>query len=1138
MLKGQNMDYITAFGILGIEGTCNEDTVKLAYRKKLAVNNPEDNPEGFKLLREAYETALTYREDDEPNQEQEKDSVFGELLENLAYTYASLQRRMSEKCWLGILSMDIFKDLEYGEKAKLLLFRFLAENFRLPFDIYRMLDSKFDIVEKQNEYREMISPEFVEYMLQCIEDVDGEFEFPYYYLSGDDEGPIDQFCDKIYELEQKVYKMDASVDSLKECVPLIAFLDNCGLSHPFYDSAKARYLAVNGELAEAQIIVENLLIQPICMENIRYKAHAAATLFICGGDEHAKRILENINTRQDDIFEVHYFLSQFYVKNNEYPEGIEHAREAKRLHRSFKTIHYLKDLCEQYVARYKDRVIATFDFDTCCHLVYAYLDLNQESKALEILLNRSDLGEELDGYGRLLCICYVKIGDTRAAFEIANQYKSELMLRLGSDEDAYTQEEIAWCEDTLNKLKVQNAIDEKDFEKAYSHCRKLLEKIPDDYHSLLYMQKACFYTGRDSEVIELMDKLNSIYPEDSEVYEYGARVFFRYGKILETAQLLDDAKENGLTSFCLEEVMPVLLEYATNARDNEILDGFLEQYNSVFVVAKDRKDPSMIKREFAGINEVLAEVYYYRAQGSRDNGDGIVYVRRAMELDDNKRYTLELIRQLENTGDMDNFIEAEKLLREIAVDGLDFELCIEMARNAVFLEKTSEAVEKILDKAESLADEDSNCYKAIASVYEALLKQVNDNNYLEKANAMRAKAVSLNKMELAECSFYVGINYMQMSNWQEAEENFDICYEICHNHAARRFEAKAIAKQGKFDRALEIIKELEEEIELDRNLLGAKYDTELENFEKIVFDQGLIYEHLEMYHQAKRLYQDFMKMSEMPLESRYVAARRCINLYLYEKKYNKAFDILESVEDIFSASYINYEKARIMRISAKNGNEIEKAGKYIEGLIAESDNVVDDVRIADLEDLLGDLLIYNIGDSFSGFEYKKNVYKVYKEDKLFENIGRLMEIISLNYEAGDVANLNSNLAKIIDGLKSHFKNAGDESLDDIFEKYTSMPFDALGNICIASKYYCYSGRLDKAKAMIDKMNTKDIDFDYSAYEADCMKKEAFAVYCQCAGDAQMAKTLFEENEKLYNMSNISSLKSKNYVVRYSPYTVR
>ena len=46
------------WNILGIEETSDTDKLKMAYRAKLSEHNPEDDPEGFKALRRAYEEAV------------------------------------------------------------------------------------------------------------------------------------------------------------------------------------------------------------------------------------------------------------------------------------------------------------------------------------------------------------------------------------------------------------------------------------------------------------------------------------------------------------------------------------------------------------------------------------------------------------------------------------------------------------------------------------------------------------------------------------------------------------------------------------------------------------------------------------------------------------------------------------------------------------------------------------------------------------------------------------------------------------------------------------------------------------------------------------------------------------------------
>ena len=52
------MDEKQVWLVLETEATKDEEEIKRAYRQKLVRTNPEDDPEGFKRLREAFEQAL------------------------------------------------------------------------------------------------------------------------------------------------------------------------------------------------------------------------------------------------------------------------------------------------------------------------------------------------------------------------------------------------------------------------------------------------------------------------------------------------------------------------------------------------------------------------------------------------------------------------------------------------------------------------------------------------------------------------------------------------------------------------------------------------------------------------------------------------------------------------------------------------------------------------------------------------------------------------------------------------------------------------------------------------------------------------------------------------------------------------
>ena len=120
-----------AFRILGIEATKDERALKVAYREKLTVTNPEDDPEGFKRLRRAYEEACRYAretEDAEEEQEPPRDTTpSGLWLERAVEIYGNIRSRQDVKLWKALFDDDVFLSLEEEENCREKLLRFLTE---------------------------------------------------------------------------------------------------------------------------------------------------------------------------------------------------------------------------------------------------------------------------------------------------------------------------------------------------------------------------------------------------------------------------------------------------------------------------------------------------------------------------------------------------------------------------------------------------------------------------------------------------------------------------------------------------------------------------------------------------------------------------------------------------------------------------------------------------------------------------------------------------------------------------------------------------------------------------------------------------------------------------------------------------
>lgn len=105
------MNRTEAFQVLGIEATKEEREIKNAYRSRLAVTNPEDDPEGFKRLRKAYEEACRYAKEEEEDSEAEQPrdtTPSGLWLERAAEIYGNIRSRQDIGLWKELLTMTSF----------------------------------------------------------------------------------------------------------------------------------------------------------------------------------------------------------------------------------------------------------------------------------------------------------------------------------------------------------------------------------------------------------------------------------------------------------------------------------------------------------------------------------------------------------------------------------------------------------------------------------------------------------------------------------------------------------------------------------------------------------------------------------------------------------------------------------------------------------------------------------------------------------------------------------------------------------------------------------------------------------------------------------------------------------------------
>ena len=247
------MDRIEIFQVLGIEETKDEKRIKNAYRGMLSVTNPEDDPEGFKRLRTAYEEACRLAKDSgEKPEEQPRDTTpSGLWLEKAVKIYHNIHTRQELQHWEKLFADDCFLSLEDEENCRFKLLRFLMEHFKLPTEVWKLLDRKLSITSDAARLREQFPADFVRYILnKCERGEDVEFS----QFQGPEDGDYDlylQYYDRTWQA--------LAEGKLEEAAQCMENADRLGISHPVMEICRGDLLRRQGKDAEAIALMEELL---------------------------------------------------------------------------------------------------------------------------------------------------------------------------------------------------------------------------------------------------------------------------------------------------------------------------------------------------------------------------------------------------------------------------------------------------------------------------------------------------------------------------------------------------------------------------------------------------------------------------------------------------------------------------------------------------------------------------------------------------------------------------------------------------------------------------------------------------------------------------------------------------------------
>lgn len=612
------MDVQKIFEILEIPETKDENAIKTAYRGKLVSVNPEDNPEGFKRLREAYEAGLKYAaQSNEDSAEPKNDDPVSLYLKRLDNTYRSLSRRLDITEWELLLKDELFNDLDLCEDAKWRLFRYLADHYELPVAVWRQLNRVFHIEKEQQKFKEHLPVNFVDFIIwSCSEEAD-LYQFPYEQLTGNDNADYDEFVHQLQNLtrlsgQEKEYE-DRN-QWLKELGQKLSFLETLNISHPRFDLEKAKYALSQGLDEDALRQAEVLLSADT--DDPRILLDCARIYRRCGKEEEAEGIYRRFLTPEpqkeedheppkrggNELYTAAFNLADILFHREKYDEAMDFLLTAGRIYNTAEARDMLADCCLRIIEQMTGAQAKETEFtqEEALRLADCYIRAERAAEGVKYFKAHPELlAQDSLNCHRAKAILLLGGGKCRTALtetlawrgklaedqntsssDYAQNYIYEARVReeiYKSIKDKQSEEALSHRDEALNALTeairlvpenvdiLRNKVlflrtlwesgESEDYcTQAAELCEEMMKLDKNYFWAYYYAQEAYEKLGKAQQVVDYFYEAKRIYDKLPEIYERAATVFQQYRQFKDVGHILQQAEEAGVESPLLKAI--------------------------------------------------------------------------------------------------------------------------------------------------------------------------------------------------------------------------------------------------------------------------------------------------------------------------------------------------------------------------------------------------------------------------------------------------------------------------------------------------------------------------------------------------------------------------------------------------------
>lgn len=582
------------FQILGISETRDEEEIRQAYRAILKNTNPEDDPEGFKRLRQAYEEAL--RLTSQPESEEEEDSGPKDevdlWIDRVTELYQNLFLRHKAELWKELLEDPLCEGLDTSLEAREKMIAFLMDHVHLPHEVWKAIDDTFEITSDIESLKEKYPVNFLNYMKYYVENATFmPFEL---FVYRDHNGNICTQEQKLSEGKEingdgyidEYLKVKRQIDNEERdgCLEMLDDLKAFHIYHPYEDVERLRVFTAEERAEEGHILAEKLLNQ--YGQDIYVCLHAGQGLWQAGEKERAYELWKGILERMPDHYMAKYYCLKHLMDKEEYFEARELLADLLEVDdRNEELRSYVHTANEALIEEFRQTLAEGREDprlpgdELKIRLGWNLLQNEREEEALEVVESFRPEPEQEYSYTNLYSQLLYYMGRYEEAVPYLQKWiqlieeltddgtaetkkrmsraaRAHLLLgcsyyELKQEENAEKEAQKAIDTASNNRERIENMhyyanqlLTSQKYERSVDICDQIVKEEEGYYPAYLIRQEACYHMRRAQQVVDDYHRAIDIYAGFYKPYLFAVKVFYNYSQYEDARNVIDRAKEN------------------------------------------------------------------------------------------------------------------------------------------------------------------------------------------------------------------------------------------------------------------------------------------------------------------------------------------------------------------------------------------------------------------------------------------------------------------------------------------------------------------------------------------------------------------------------------------------------------------